>query len=69
MHLFGTSRCDVPAGASAGGTNVELRLLFAVHCAAERGADGAARHPFQQIQMRLTWRFAPVLRTSALRNA
>ena len=39
----GTSRCDVPAPETAGGTNHASRD----NCAAERGADGAARRPYQ----------------------
>ena len=37
LTLVGTSRCDVPAREAAGRH----------HCAAERGADGAARRPYQ----------------------
>jgi assimilatory nitrate reductase catalytic subunit len=39
----GSSRCDDPARAAAGGTNVDGRTA---DCAAERGADGAARRPY-----------------------
>ena len=37
LTLVGTSRCDVPAREAA----------WRHHCAAERGADGAARRPYQ----------------------
>ena len=41
----GTSRCDVPARAErAERTRKGVR---GVHCAAERGADGAARRPYR----------------------
>jgi hypothetical protein len=46
--LVGTSRCDVPARETAGGTNVVSRSSFSICCAAARSADGAAaRHPCQ----------------------
>src|SRR6266571_3993875 len=41
-----TSRCDVPARVRAGGTNRAPRANPAARCAARRGADGAARHPY-----------------------
>ena len=44
LSRVGTSRCDVPARGAAGGTNANER---AGNCAAGRGADGAARHPYQ----------------------
>ncbi len=44
LRQAGTSRRDVPARAPAGGTNANS---CANHCAAERGADGAARRPYQ----------------------
>jgi hypothetical protein len=44
-QMVGTSRCDVPARVSEGGTNVNGR---AGNCAAERDADGAARRPYQK---------------------
>jgi hypothetical protein len=49
LILVGTSRCDVPAREKAGGTKVALRSPFSIRCAAERGADGAARRPYQVI--------------------
>ena len=42
----GTSRCDVPVRVRAGGTNRAPRANPAARCAARRGADGAARHPY-----------------------
>ncbi len=46
LKMVGTSRCDVPAR-KAGGTNHANHANHASRCAAERGADGAARHPYQ----------------------
>jgi len=52
LHLLefevGTSRRDVPARAAAGGTNAQ-RANNASDGAAERGVDGAARHPYQAL--------------------
>jgi hypothetical protein len=46
----GTSRCDVPARAVAGGTGMAGCAIETVRCAAERGADGAARRPYQKLR-------------------
>jgi hypothetical protein len=44
--MVGTSRCDVPARAAAGGMNpLEWVVVFPA-CGAERGVDGAARRPY-----------------------
>jgi len=45
--VVGTSRCDVLARVVAGETMRGHRQIFAPHpCAAERGADSAARRPY-----------------------
>src|SRR5580700_10787029 len=49
----GTSRCDVPARAIAGGTHVPWWATQPVGCAAERGADGVARRPYQKLRCAL----------------
>jgi hypothetical protein len=43
--LVGTSRCDVPARAERA---ERMSNVHADGCAAERGADGAARRPYQE---------------------
>jgi hypothetical protein len=56
----GTSRCDVPARASAGGIDADGR---ADRCAAERGADGAARRPClaEAFRQRSVWARAALI--------
>jgi hypothetical protein len=46
----GTSRCDVTARAVAGGPSMAGCAIETVRCAAKRGADGAARRPYQKLR-------------------
>jgi hypothetical protein len=48
----GKSRCDFPARVVAGGMNLRERRARRQSCAALRGADGAARHPYLHSEVR-----------------
>ena len=45
--LVGTPRCGVPTSAVAGGIGNAGGTNHGIRCAAERGADSAARCPYQ----------------------
>ena len=49
IDLVGTSRCDVPAGAERAERKSKAHMES---CAAGRGADGAARRPYQEPRIR-----------------
>jgi len=48
FHEVGTSRCDVPARVQRAEQMREKVRSRSSPCAAERGADGAARHPYRE---------------------